>query len=439
MTTKALDHRYVEINVAKKEISLGFWIIAIFFGSLFGWATFVALPTAAIAPGVVGIEGYRKTIQHLEGGLVHKILVKDGDTVKAGETLVVLDNLRTQSDYELLRKQRITTAAREARLKAEYDRSDDIRFPDWLTGKRSDSFVRKAISNELDTFHVHRDLYDQQSGILQERITQSKLKISGLEQQITALNKQRRLIAKELTEYRDYAKRGLVTRSQVFSLERQNVQIEADLAETRVSISSTNQDISALQLRLSELAESQTKDVLTELSSARGKLLKIEKEFAKTNDQLSRTNIVAPIDGIVVGLKIHTTGGVIKSGQSIMDLVPSQENLVIEARVDPKDRDTVRVGQKAEVRFTAFNQRATPPVPGKVVHISADRFVDKSSRSGFYNARIELTASPEDILNGESIFPGMQAEVLILTGTRTALSYLIDPISQSFNRSFRED
>lgn len=439
MTTKALDHRYVEIDVAKKEISLGIWIIAIFFGSLFGWATFVALPTAAIAPGVVGIEGYRKTIQHLEGGLVHKILVKDGDTVKAGETLVVLNNLRTQSDYELLRKQRIATAALEARLNAEYEHADDVKFPEWLIEKRSDPFVQNALNNELDTFQVRRDLYNQQSGILQERIAQSNLKISGLNQQINALNKQRRLIGKELTEYRDYAKRGLVTRSQVFSLERQNVQIEADLAEARVFISSTNQDISTLQLRLSELDESQTKDILTELSITREKLLNIEKEFAKTNDQLSRTNIVAPIDGIVVGLKIHTTGGVIKPGQPLMDLVPSQENLIIEARVDPKDRDTVRIGQKAEVRFTAFNQRATPPVPGKVIHISADRFVDKSSLSGFYNARIELTAAPEEILHGESIFPGMQAEVLILTGTRTALSYLIDPIRQSFNRSFRED
>ena len=439
MTSKVLSHRVMEFPVARKEISIGIWIIVLLFGFLLTWANFVALPTAAIAPGLVGIEGYRKTIQHLEGGIVQQILVKDGDFVSQNQILIVLDNLHTHSDYELLRKQRISAIAHKARLTAEYEQADEINFPSQLSADESDAHAHKSIASELRTFRVRRDLLHEQTSILTERISQATTKIAGLNYKINALKKQRNLIGKELKEYRDYAERGLVTRSQVFSLERQNVQVDVDLAQARVSITSTKQEINALRLRLAELNESRTNEVLVDLSATQKDLLKIEQQLAKTNDRLARTNILAPISGVVVGLKIHTTGGVIAPGEPLLDIVPSQENLIIEAKVDPKDRDTVRTGQNAEIRFTAFNQRNTVPVPGKVIHISADRFVDKSTNSSYYNTTIELTESPEKILNGATIFPGMQAEVIILTGTRTALSYLLDPITQSFNRSFRED
>lgn len=439
MNSNLLDYGVADYPVARKEIFYGIWIVIILSSFLLLWAFFVSLPTAAIAPGLVGVEGYRKTVQHFEGGIVHEILVKDGDYVTEGQALIVLDKLHNQSDQQLLGKQQTALLALQARLIAENRTQKNIEFPAVLLTNKTNLFVRHVINEQQDTFQTRRQLLQEQNGILTEQIAQAVTKVEGLKQQIQALQKQQSLIFKELKEYRVYVQKGLVKRSQVFSLERQKVQIDADLAKTNVAITTTKQEISALKLRLAELNQSHKNKVLKELSTTQKQLLEIERKLTKTNDRLARSNILAPITGVVVGLKVHTTGGVIKPAEPLLDIVPDQKKMIVEAKVDPKDRDTIRIGQEAEVRFTAFNERNTKPIPGKVSHISADRFINKASQIAYYSAKIELSVAPEKILNGAPIFPGMQAEVIILTGTRTALSYMLDPFTQSFNRAFKED
>lgn len=430
--------------IANQYILKGYIIIFLFLGSIVTWATFAPISSASIATGLVSKDGYTKTIQHLEGGIINKILVKDGDTVQAGQGLIELRDIQSRSDYELLHKQKIIALAREAVLLAELnvDISVPFKLPPGISSEVSDDYVRDAVKGHVEAFHIRKKTYQEKIDIIDQRTQQAKQKVGALVKEKHALNKEGLVIQKEHKKYEELQKKGLVTRSLVFSLWRENASNETDKAANMVSIESTRQEINNLKMEKTELKANHINRIITDLDKVRAQLVDLDVKLTKTDDRLERTIIRAPIDGVVVNLSVNTIGGVVKPGQALLDIVPEAGNLIIEAQVNPNDRDTIKVGQTAEVRFMAFNQRNTEPVQGKVVLISADRLVDvglNGSPMGYYKVKIELLGDPSEVLNGVSVFPGMQADVMIITGKRTALQYFMKPIVNSFNRAFRDD
>lgn len=374
----------------RKPILIGSIIIAIFFGFFGFWAFFAPLDSAAIAIGTVGIEGNRRTIQHLEGGIVKEILVRDGDRVKAGQVLIRLDEIQPRAQLQLITGQRNAALALAARLRSERDGDTTITFPEALVSQGDDIGVQETMLGQLSIFQARRDAIEGQRQILRQRIGQFREEIEGL--------------------------RG----------------------QNRAAIARARQSIGESEIRIVELRTEQVNEVVAELREVESQLLDLAERFRAADDVLKRIEIVSPIDGFAVDLHVFTSGGVIRPGDRLLDVVPDNEKLVIQARVSPTDIDIVHAGLDAQVRLSAFNQRITPTVDGTVSWVSADKIVDSNSGEEYYTARVELKDQNDPRLNGLTLRPGMPAEVLIRTGERTLIQYLVSPVEQSISRSLRE-
>jgi len=421
-------------------IVIGCIIIALFFGALGGWAALAPLESAAIAPGEVAIDTKRKTIQHLEGGIIGEILVRDGDIVVAGQVLIRLEEIQSRAELGLLQGRHITASAVETRLIAERDGRKDIAFPEWLLDRLVEPEVIKTVSGQDNIFNSRRESLNHQTLILRQRIAQFEEEITGLEGQIAAENVQLKLIAEESEDVRRLVELGLARRPRLLSLEREAAALEGQRSQNLAGIARTRQSISEARLRISELQTAMINEVVQQLSKTQVELFDLADRIRASEYKLARMEIRAPIEGTIVNLQVHTLGGVIAPGAPLLDIVPSDDSLVIEARVDPGDIDVVRTGLEAHVRISAFSQRNMTPIPGVVTYVSADRLNDERTGVGYYVARIML--EEKDIfeaLQGAKLQPGMQAEVIIATGTRTALDAIISPIAGSFNRAFREE
>lgn len=434
-----LSFDQVDVSVARRYIRIGYFVTLLFFGAIFSWAALVPISSAVIALGVVSTDGYRQTVQHLEGGIIHRILIKDGDFVTSGQELIELADVQSRSEFEMLQRQRALAAATEASLVAVQLDDDDVTLPDWLSVEDADPAVRAAISGQIESAMAAKRLHEEQLDLLSVQIDRARRKIRTLEEEAAALRAHQDLLERELEQYASIFVDGLVSREQVFDLELQVAENKARISSNSVAVQSVEQEIDDLNLQRSSLLKSHIEQVSSKLDSIREELVSLDEGLLQTADTLERTVIRASTNGVVVGLNVNTVGGVVSPGQPLLDIVPDAGSLIVDARLDPIDRDSVQVGLNAEIRFTAFNRRLTSPVPGRVTLISADRLIDPVTNDDYYQAKIELLEDPAVALQEERIFPGMQAEVLIVTGSRTALSYLTAPFIGSFNRAFRED
>ena len=420
-------------------IALGFGVIALFFGGFLGWAALAPLGSAAIAPGVVSVETNRKTIQHLEGGIIGAIKVKDGDYVKAGQVLVVLDEIQPRASLELVRVRQLASIALKARLVAERNDAKRISLPDELRARRKETKVAEIIDGQINIFNARRKAYAGQVAILNQQIKQLAEEIKGTQGQIESEKKQSTLIADEIKDVSGLVEKGLVPRRRLRALQRNAAEIEGNLSLNRSRIAQVRQTITETRLQISELTTAKINEVSQELRDVQADLFDLEERERAAKDVLNRTVIRAPLKGTVVNLQVHTLGGVIAPGAPLLDIVPSEDRLIVEARVSPSDIDIVQVGLLAQVRFTAFSQRQTQPVDATVTAVSADRLTDERTGEIFYLARIEIKDDLAEKLGANKLYPGMQAEVMIVTGERTALEYFLKPITSSLNRAFRED
>ena len=420
-------------------VAAGLGVIVLFFGVFGGWAAMAPLESAAIAPGVVSVETKRKTVQHLEGGIVGAILARDGDSVAAGQVLIRLDETQPRSALDLMRGRRVAAGALEARLVAERDGLEEIRFPDWLEKRRNESDAAEVIRGQVNIINARRTALLGQISILVRGANQYLEEIKGLERQIKAENTQIALIKEELKGLKALFEKGFAKKPRLLDLQREAAEIEGSRSQNRALIARAKQSIGESHLRVTELRANQLNEVVQQLRDVQDVLFDLAERLNAAEDVLRRTEIRAPLDGTIVGLQVHTTGGVISPGQSLMDIVPSGERLVIEARVDPMDIDVVSIGLRALVRFTAFNQRDAVPVEGKVTSVSADLLTDAAQKRSYYQVRIELPTDVLKTLGVAQLHPGMQAEVMIVTGKLPALDYFLRPITRSLNRAFRED
>lgn len=418
--------------------NIGFIILAITFGILGTWGYLAPIDSAALAPGSVTVKSHSKTVQHLDGGIVSELLAKDGDIVKEGDVLLKLDGTEVKAQLEILRGQLITYSAQLARLVAERDRKETVTFPDNLQDL-SDPHILEARQGETQIFQARKNSYEGEISVLKQRINQLSSKIDGLKGQRASKQELMTSYHDEEVDLKALLAEGFADKQRLRDIERNHATVTGDVASLTSDIASSEMQIGETKLQILQLQKKFQEEVASKLGEVQAQLYDVSQRVTATADKVTRTDVKAPASGRVLGLSVHNVGGVITPGKPILDIVPQQEELIINAQVSPIDIDRVRPGLVAEVRFSAFKQALTPKVLGKVINISADRLTDERSGNTYYQAQIELTPESYTKLRGFELVPGMPAEVFINTGERTVFEYLMQPITNSFARAFIED
>ncbi|MCL7939468.1 HlyD family type I secretion periplasmic adaptor subunit [Halomonas sp. ATCH28] len=418
---------------------LGMAILLVAFGGFGGWALSANLAVAVVAPGSVSVESFKKTLQHLEGGIVQQILVEDGQRVSAGETLLVIDDTKVRAELQMARSEHAIARASEIRLLAEQSGQESLAFPDDLTDTGS-SRVEEVIRVQRRLFESRKESLQSALSSHDEQVVQMQEQIEGLEERTQIARRHIRSLGGEAADYRSLFKEGLGNNQRMRELERQILQFESEIAQNRSEAASLRSRISENRLEKEIRIQEFQQEVGERLREVQAQVVDAEERIIALQDQSRRTHVTAPVDGTVVGLQVHTIGAVAKPGDPLLDLVPAGDGFVVEARVPDRDIDNIFVGQPAEIRFSAFNQRLSNVIDGEVVHVSADSFEDEATRTHYYKARVRVTdRGQEDMNENMQLLAGMPAEVMIRTGQRTFASYIAKPINDILARAIRED
>lgn len=423
----------------KTSLWVGLLIILVFIGGFGTWAALAPLESAAIASGEIVVEGDRRSVEHFEGGIIKEILVRDGDAVEAGQTVILLEDTQASASVGVLNTRLTYATALEARLLAERDGADTVNFPDWLVSKaREDHEVEKVMQAQRNIFQSRAETMGSQLAILENRKEQFGEEIVGLTAEVDAIDSELVHIRAELADISTLVAKKLAPRARLYALQRQEAEILGRRGRNTAAIARARQSIAEADLRGTSLEIEATEQAISELRDTQGEIADLNERLAAARDVLARTAIVAPVSGIVVNMQVHTARGVITPGEPLMQIVPLGEGRVIRARVDPIDIDVVRAGLKANVRLTAFSARTTPELSASVLTVSADRLVDPQTGIAYYDARVQLDAEELDKIKGLDLAPGMPVEVMITTGETTLLNYLVQPFTDLLRRGISE-
>ena len=422
------------------SMTAGLVVVALFVGGFGLWTLLARLDSAVIAAGVLGVSGERKTVQHLEGGIVADILVAEGEVVAAGQPLIVLDDTQPRATLDLLEGQYRSEAARNARLEAERDGLPAIRWPATLSAAAVvDVATEEVLATQERIFRTRAVSLANQAAIHERRIEQLRDQRSGLLGEIEAQERQLALLDEGLFEVRRTVLLGLESKHQrLLDLERQRTGTAGMRARYQAQIAGIDEAIGERELLIVELGNERLTEVAAELRDVETRLSDLRERVEAARDVVARTRVTAPVAGTVMGLRVFTRGGVIDPGEPLMEIVPTEDWLVIEARVATTDIDSVAVGLPAQVRLTAFSQLGAPRLTGEVVRVSADRFDDPRTGQAWYESRVALDPVQPALADLELV-PGMPAEVMIVTGARTPLDYVLTPIVESLGRALREE
>ncbi|TSD83107.1 HlyD family type I secretion periplasmic adaptor subunit [Mycobacterium sp. KBS0706] len=416
---------------------LGYGALLLLTAGFGSWSVTAPLAGAAIAPGVVSPDGHRKTIQHLEGGIIRGIHVREGDFVVAGATLVTLEDVQARAKYEEIRERYTHVLAVKARLNAEAIDAREIDFPPELVALGSGE-TEHAMAGQEALLRSRRATFQGKERILSQRVKQLDEEITGLRQMIAAQDAQLALLDQEIAGVQELYDKGLERLPRLLALQRASADIGGEQAENRAKIARNGQEIGETEMQLLTMRQQQREDVDEELTKVGAELAELRSQFPSREDILTRTTIQAPISGTVMNVRITTATGVIRPGEPILDIVPTEAKLIIDAQIKPTDIDVVRPGMKARVLLTVYRQRTLPQIHGTLRSISADRLVEDKSGTAYYLAKVEVDPSELSRLDGVRLIAGMPTEVMILTGERTLLDYLLRPLLDSITKSFRE-
>lgn len=422
----------------KRYAAIGLGALIALFGGLGGWAAVAEIDGAVIAPGVVEVESRRQTVQHLEGGIVSALKVRDGDRVEAGQTLVRLDDVKVRADLDILRGRMFALRAKQVRLRAERDGRARV---DWdLLGAAGDRRERsRLIESQRQSFAARRTSLTGEIELLTQRMAQLHADAEGLRAQRRSKARQIALLQEELVGLEKLYAKGYAPKTRILGLQREAERLAGERAQHASQIARAEKDIAETRIEILQRKREFRREVVAELEEVEGKLSELAERVVAARDQQRRLAVRAPKDGTVVNLRLHTVGGVLAAGDPILDLVPDGDRFELVARVAPRDIDKLSVGQPAEVRFSAFNMQTTPRLSGRVQTVSADRLVDQRSGEAHYEVRIRVPPAEIEQLDGVTLIPGMPVEVFINTGARTALSYLAKPFTDTLARTFREE
>ncbi len=413
-------------------------VVIVFVLGFLGWASFAELESAILAPGVLVVESRRKAVQHLEGGIVREIAVTDGETVKAGQVLLQLEQTQAQSSLSVLEDQADSLSAQEARLVAERDNRAKVTFPADLLARRANPKVAQAIAGEENNFTVRRNTIFKQVDILNQRNGENGRQIAGLKSQQEAVEKQSQLIAQEEASVSELYKQGLSTLPRVLALQRQAADLSGQRGQlvekiAQIQLSSEENDLQIANLRNQRLS-----DIASDLRDAQTKKADVLERINAAKDVYTRLALLAPVDGKVVNLAVHTKGAVIHPGDTVLEIVPMEDALEVEAHVRPDDADSIQKGMLAHVSFSAYKQRRLPQLTGTVNVVSADRLTDPRSGQPYFNVTVTVDRKALDDSPFVRLIPGLPVDVAIATGTRTPLEYFTAPIRDILQKGMRE-
>ena len=413
--------------------------VALLFGGVGGWAATTKLAGAVIAPGMLVVDTNVKRIQHPTGGVVGDILVEEGDTVRAGEVLIRLDETQTRANLAILTTRLDEFSARGARLDAELTGTEAVTFPEALLARRNEPEIARQIDGERSLFELRREARAGNISQLRERIAQTEEEVDGVTGQIAAKEREIGLIRKELKGIADLHSQGLVPISRMTELERAEARLEGERGQLVAARAQAKGRIAEIELQIIQIDQDLRSEVAAELADISVKSSEIGERKIAAEDQLDRIELRAPKDGTIHQLEVHTVGGVIQPGETLMLVVPAADELMVEARIAPQEIDRIRIGQEAMLRFSAFNQRTTPEILGKISRMSADISQDPNTGASFYTVRVAVPETETARLGDVRLVPGMPVDVFIETEERTVLSYLVKPLNDQFSRAFREE
>lgn len=420
----------------------GMVVVMAVFGGIGLWAATAPLSSAAIGTGVISVENYRKTVQHLEGGIVREIRVRDGELVAKDQVLLTLDNTQSMAQLESARGQLFAALAREGRLLAQRDGGGRVVFAQELLAARSDPRAADAMRVQMQTFTARKQVHEGEATLYQRQTQQLRAKAAGLTAQKSSRDQLVVSYESERADFEALVKLGYAERQRVREMERNVAQSEGQRGALISDLAATELQISETQVKILQLGKELQREVAKELAEVQGELSAVREKMRSLQDTVERTVVRAPNAGMVLSLSVHNLGAVVRPGDRLLDIVPQNEKLVIEAQLSPQDIDHVRIGQMAEVRFPSFKKRDLPRVDGRLITVSADRLVDESDgrKVPYYLARVDITPESLQALNSAklALLPGMPAEVLVNTGERTMLQYLVAPLSDTVARSFRQ-
>jgi HlyD family secretion protein len=413
---------------------IGGAVIGVFVLGFGAWAAFTPLASAAIATGAVSPEGNKRTIQHLEGGIIRELTVRDGDAVKAGDTLLVLDATRNKATVDMVRMQRLAAIAAIARLDAEQTSAASITWPETVLAEAPSSPAASAlVKAQQDQFTFRRESILGQKAVLRQRIAQSRSQVVGLEGQIAAADTQLELIQQEINGVAPLVAKGLERLPRLLKLQRGQAQLAGQKAANLSAIAKAEQTVDESEARILALDSDFRDKVSEERAKTQKELAGLEEKLLASSDIFVRTRIVAPLDGTITGRKFHTVGGVVSPGAPIMEIVPNSAKLVLDVQVQPNDIDIVREGQPARVRFIAYSQRNLPRIEGRVIYVAANSSLDEKTGRAYFLGKIEVDpAALRQVAPQLVLSTGTPAEVSITTGTRTVLEYAFDPFIRTF-------
>jgi HlyD family secretion protein len=422
----------------RRHIIVGCAVVAFLAIGLGGWASTAEISGALIAQGYLVVDSNVKKVQHPTGGVVGEVRARDGDRVKAGDILVRLDETVTRANLAIVSKSLTELYARKARLAAERDGADSVATPKELAERADDPDVQEALTSERKLFELRRKTRLGQKEQLQQRIKQLNEQIGGLIAQQDAKSKEMSLIDQELKGVRDLWAKNLVQINRLTSLEREEARLQGERGQLIAAAAEARGKIVETELQILQVDQELSSDVAKELRETDSKIGEYVERKVTAEDQLKRTDIRAPQNGVVFQSTANTVGGVVTAGDPIMLIVPETDTLLVEAKVEPKDIDQVQFGQPVVLRFSAFNMRTTPEINATVVRTAADTTTDQRTGQTYYLVRIAMTAEEISRLGDVKLTPGMPVEAFIQTGERTMLSYLVKPLHDQLMRAFRE-
>ena len=425
------------IYSARLPFLVGFLALVLLVAGVGIWSVRTEIAGAIISSGTIVVENNRQIVQHAEGGVVGRIAARDGDLVEAGALLVRLDDTLLRSELLVAELQLIELRARRARLEAERDDASDVTFPENLSAMASVAAAQQ-IAGQVKLFEARRSSLEKEKSLIAERIKQTHNQIEGADAQLSALAIQERLVSEELNGQESLLEKGLVQMQRVSSLRREAARLAGEIGKLKANVAQFRGEIAALEIELLKLETTRREAAITKLRDIQFRELELAERWRSLSERLARLDIRAPVRGIVYGSTIFGQNAVVQPAEPLMYIVPQDQPLIVSARVDAIHIDQVHVGQPASLLFTAFNQRITPEVAGRVIAVSADVFQDEITGLTYYKVDVMPLEDELFQLENRELLPGMPVEAHLRTEDRTPLSYLTKPLTDYFGRALRE-